>query len=96
MEYVGEVFADEGYSKIISLVYPLVFPSRVIQDANDFLLHLGQEGVGNIMFSGHGLTSNILLGKPVSGSLYGIRILQYGLGSWLPAFDLYIWAKFID
>lgn len=96
LAYVGEIIADDGYSSVIPIEYPLTFPSRTIRDAQDFLSHLGTNGGGNIMFSGDGLASNQLVGKPVSGALNGVRVMQYGVGSMLNAFDLYIWAKFED
>lgn len=94
LPYVGEIISDDGYSSVIPIEYPLTFPSRTIQDAQDFLSHLGT--TGNIMFSGDGLASNQFVGKPVSGAVNGVRVMQYGVGSMLNAFDLYIWAKFED
>lgn len=94
LSYVGDISGDAAYSSIIPLEYPLIFPSRTIQDAQDFLAHLGLNGMGNIMFSGGGLTSNMLLGKPTTGAAYGFRYIQYGMGSSMSGFDLYIWAKF--
>lgn len=96
LSFVGNISGNAAYSSTIPLEYPLIFPSRTIQDAQDFLSHLGTNGVGNIMFSGDGLASNQLVGKPVSGALNGVRVMQSGTGSMLNAFDLYIWAKFED
>lgn len=96
LAYAGEIIADDGYYGNINLEYPLVFPSRTIQNITDFLDNLGPNGGGNIMYSGDGLTSNVYIGKPASGALNGVRVIQYGVGSTLQAFDLMIWAKFED
>ena len=94
LTYAGEIIAGAGYYGNINLEYPLVFPSRTIQNITDFLDNLGPNGGGNIMYSGDGLISNVYIGKLASGALNGVRVIQYGVGSKLQAFDLMIWAKF--
>lgn len=90
----GTIGGDDAYAGNIPLEYPLVFPSRTIQDATDFLDNLGPNGGGNIMYSGDGLTTNMYIGKPVTGAINEVKIIQYGVGGTMKAFDLYIWAKF--